>query len=250
MLNDNDNDVLSLIREVQVAKPSELVVEQLLKLITGGMLKPGEFLPPERELTKRFGISRNYVREGIKTLELYGVLKPMQGKGTVVTDSGIRGLQGIIKVVLKLTRSDLLALADTRLLIETETARLAARNRTAQDKKELSACLDELREHAQNGGGLMSDIRLHIMIADISRNTVMASLVRLITPDIVAYYRDLRNDNSSGSLAIHEKVVDSILAGDEEAAARHMRDHLADSRRNFTKALERRRSVRTKSKTT
>lgn len=241
---EKDNDVLSFIREVQVAKPSDHVVEQLLKLITNGMLKPGDLLPPERELTKKFGISRNYVREGIKTLELYGLLKPTQGRGTVVTDSGIRGLQGVMKTILKLTRSDVLSLVDTRILIETETARLAALNSDDHDKAELTALLEELRRQIKDSGGLMADIRLHIKIADISRNTVMASLVRLVTPDIIIYYRDLRNDNSPGTFDIHQQIVESIVAGDAEGASRCMNEHQLDSRRNFMEALERRRSGR------
>lgn len=241
---DKDNDVLSFIHEVQVSKPSDLVVEQLLKLVTSGMLKPGDLLPPERELTKKFGISRNYVREGIKTLELYGVLRPIQGKGTVVTDSGIRGLQGMLKTVLKLSRSDVMSLVDTRILLETETARLAAVNRDDDDREALAACLEDLKREIQDNGGLMADIRLHIKIADVSRNTVMASLVRLVTPDIVFYYRDLRNDNSSATFDIHQKIVDSILKGDAKRASQFMTDHLKDARRNFAEAVERRRSQR------
>lgn len=243
--DEKDGDVLSFIREVQLSKPSDHVVEQLLKLITAGMLKPGDLLPPERDLTQKFGISRNYVREGIKTLELYGLLKPIQGKGTVVTDSGIRGLHGMLKMVLKLTRGDLLSLVDTRILLEMETARLAARHIDDEGREELTACLAELREQVQAGAGLMSDIKLHIKIADLSRNSVMASLVRLVTPDIIIYYRDLRNDNTPGTFDVHQKIVESILAGDADKASEYMGVHLRDSKRNFQEALERRKSART-----
>lgn len=242
--DEKDGDVLCFIREVQIVRPSDSVVEQILRLITNGMLKPGSLLPPERELTRKFGISRNHVREGIKTLELYGLLRPVQGRGTVVTDSGIRGLNGVIKTVLKLTRSDFRALLDTRLLIETETARLAATHRNDDDIRSLDSRLDELRRRIGIDGGLMEDIRLHIAIADMSRNSVLASLVRLVTPDIIAHYRDLRNDNSGGTFAIHRRVVESVQAGDADAAAAFMAEHLADSRRNFLEAIERKRSGR------
>lgn len=244
MSEEKDTDVLSFIREVQVAKPSDHVVEQLLKLISNGMLKPGDLLPPERELTKKFGISRNYVREGIKTLELYGLLKPIQGKGTVVTDSGIHGLQGIIKTVLKLTRSDLRSLVDTRILIETETARLAAIHSTKSDKQELGECIENLKKGVEETGGLMEDIRLHVKIADLSKNSILASLVRLITPDIILYYRDLRNDNSGATFGIHQQIAEYIIAGDADAAAQCMSEHLLDARKNFLGALERKQSVR------
>ena len=234
------NDILSLISEVRVSRPADLVADQLLGLITKGRLKPGSLLPPERELTKKFGISRNHVREGIKTLELYGLLKPTQGKGTEVTELGIRGLEGVLKRVLKLTRGDLLALADTRTLLETEAARLAAENAEPEGRAELELLLAELK----SSGSLADDIRLHLKIADMSRNPVLASLIRLIAPDIVTHYRDLRNDDSAGSFEIHRQIAESVAAGDSARAAGRMREHLSGARDNFRKALERRHSGR------
>ncbi len=240
------NDILSFIQEVQVTKPSEQVVEQILALIASGKLHPGDSLPPERELAQSFGISRNYIREGIKTLELYGILSPMQGKATKITDVGIRGLNGIFKIVLRLTRGQILALVDTRLLLETETARLAALNPDPEEKRKLQECLEDLRQALVEEDNIsqVEDKRVHIQIADMSGNPILAQLVRLITPELIVSYRELRNAHTRKTFAIHEALVAAIVAGDPEKSEALMREHLLDSKKNFQDAIEKRNSMR------
>lgn len=244
--NNNSNDILSFIREVQVTKPSDQVVEQILALISSGKLRPGDSLPPERELAQSFGISRNYIREGIKTLELYGVLNPMQGKATKITDVGIRGLNGIFKVILRLTRGQILALVDVRLLLETETARLAALNPDPDERRRLQECLEDLRVALAEGDTVsqVDDKRVHIQIADMSGNPILAQLVRLITPEIIVSYREFRNAHTRETFALHEELVTAIVAGEAEKSEELMREHLLGVKKNFQDAIEKRKSMR------
>ena len=242
--NKNSSDILSFIREVQVTKPSEQVAEQILALIGAKKLQPGDMLPSERELAQSFGISRNYIREGIKTLELYGILSPMQGRATRVTDAGIKGLNGIFKIVLRLTRGQILALVDTRLLLETETARLAALNSDQEEKRKLQSCLEDLRLSLDDSDGVVDDKKVHIQIADMSGNPILAQLVRLITPEIIVSYREFKNARTRETFAMHEAIVTSIVAGDSEKSAALMQEHLRYVKKNFQEAIEKRTSKR------
>ena len=61
--------------ELEFKKPSDLIISQIRRLITEGVLKPGDRLPPERELAERFAVGRGHVRDAIKKLEFYGILK-------------------------------------------------------------------------------------------------------------------------------------------------------------------------------
>src|SRR5271165_893307 len=63
------------------------VARQLERHITED-LKPGDLLPPERQLVQMLGVSRGSVRDAIRSLELMGLLEPRQGIGTVVCDPG------------------------------------------------------------------------------------------------------------------------------------------------------------------
>lgn len=59
----------------------EEVVNDLYALIDKSQMKPGEKLPPERELTEKLGISRNVLREAFHVLESRGIINSYQGKG-------------------------------------------------------------------------------------------------------------------------------------------------------------------------
>src|SRR5215831_19129565 len=62
----------------------ERVVDKVLELISSGAWKPGYRLPPERELSEAFGVSRTVVREAVKALEARGVLESTIGSGVSV----------------------------------------------------------------------------------------------------------------------------------------------------------------------
>src|SRR5438309_11129721 len=69
-------DELEPVRKTRIY---EEVASQIQRLITDGRLRPGDHLPPERELAERFGVSRTSVREAIRVLELMGLLEPPPG---------------------------------------------------------------------------------------------------------------------------------------------------------------------------
>src|SRR5574339_403957 len=62
----------------------ERLVDKILDLISSGTWKPGFRLPPERELSEAFGVSRTVLREAIKALEARGVLESTTGSGVSV----------------------------------------------------------------------------------------------------------------------------------------------------------------------
>ena len=59
----------NLFSRVSVGRISEIIVEQIRLLMRQGQLKPGDRLPPERDLCERFGVSRVTVREALRTLD-------------------------------------------------------------------------------------------------------------------------------------------------------------------------------------
>src|SRR5258708_7578692 len=66
---------------------SEEVVLHLREMIHRGELRPGDRLPPERDLAKLLGVSRPTLRAGIRSLAAVGVLQSRQGAGTFVVDT-------------------------------------------------------------------------------------------------------------------------------------------------------------------
>src|SRR5260370_7577124 len=71
---------------IRKTKVYEKIAHQIQRLIRDGLLKPGDKLPPERELASMFQVSRSSLRDAIRALELMGLVEPRQGEGTVVRD--------------------------------------------------------------------------------------------------------------------------------------------------------------------
>ena len=85
---------------VRRTKVYEQVAQQLQRMIRDGLVKPGEKLPPERELAEMLQVSRGSLRDAIRTLELMGLVEPRQGEGTVVCDPSAKSLINPLATVL------------------------------------------------------------------------------------------------------------------------------------------------------
>ena len=62
---------------------TDRAITAIKQMVVDGELKPGDRLPPEKELSERIGVSRNSLREAVKALSVIRVLDVRQGDGTV-----------------------------------------------------------------------------------------------------------------------------------------------------------------------
>jgi len=76
----------SLFKPLQTTRTSERVAEAIRRIIVRGKLRPGENLPPERTLARRFQVTRNTVREALRKLEQLRLVTIRQGSGITVQD--------------------------------------------------------------------------------------------------------------------------------------------------------------------
>ena len=70
---------------VEQRRTFEQILLQIEEAIISGGLKPGDRLPPERDLAQTFGVSRASVREALRVLEMFGVIVARRGTGPDVT---------------------------------------------------------------------------------------------------------------------------------------------------------------------
>jgi len=224
--------MLKNFREIEVESPVDKIIKQIRELITTGQLEPGDKLPSERKLAERLGVGRTSVRDAIAKLEFYGILKTMPQSGTVVAGIGIAALEGLITDVLKLEESDFEALVETRVLLETQAAKMAALRRTTDDIIELKNALDAYERKVKNGlPAVEEDLLFHLKIAEAGKNTVLTSLMLIITPDIVKSFTKLdvcKDGRFYRSLEEHKDILEYIVNQQPELAAKAMKEHLKD----------------------
>jgi GntR family transcriptional regulator, transcriptional repressor for pyruvate dehydrogenase complex len=229
--------VISELSAIEVPKPADLIMRQIRNLISNGTLKAGDSLPSERELADRFAIGRGYVREALRKLEFHGVLQTFPQSGTTVAGLGVAALERLISNVLELDRDDLRALTETRVILEVHVAQLAAERATKASIAAIRTALDLLRTEIEAGRlGVEEDLVFHLEIARASQNSIMVSLIGLITPDIIRLNKNSRSCESGRALVAmreHELIFAAIAAHDVDGAMRAMAAHMQMTRQQY-----------------
>lgn len=227
-------EVLNSFSQIEIESPSDKIIRQIKELISSGQLNPGDRLPSERQMCDRLGVGRTHLRDALKKLEFYGILKTLPQSGTVVAGMGLPALEGLITDMLSLHNNDFKSLVETRVLLETQGAILAAKNRTVEDLVELQKALEAHKEKVLNNqDAVEEDLLFHIKIADAGKNSVLKSLLMIITPDILAFFKKHKVcDDVLVEVAIkqHEMILEHIRNQDAEKAGEAIAEHLSNIR--------------------
>lgn len=216
----------AVFRPVRSGNAFEETLARLLQSVRLGVVPPGEALPPERELASRLGVSRDVLREAIRSLAEAGYLESRRGRygGTFVRrDLAGAGLPRAERPPGEL--DDVIGLR--RMLEEGAVAAAASRSLSAEERE---GVWSRLLETAASGPAeyRRTDSLLHLTLGELAG---VPSLLPLI-----ADVRDRANalldaipliaPNLAHSNAQHEAIVSAVLRGDPESAQRAMREHL------------------------
>lgn len=185
------------------------------------------WLPPERDLAQKLGVSRPVVREATKRLELQGLLEVKHGVGTKVVDKLHKPLNGSLELLIPDDKERLRQLVQVRFMLEPENARLAAEHASADQLERLRAALTELKNSKGFEAAVEADMRFHREIAAASGNQIatllLHSLSELIQSSLTRGYSRTSTDNA---VRQHAAVLQAIEKRDAAAAAKAMREHL------------------------
>jgi DNA-binding FadR family transcriptional regulator len=216
----------SLLRPVRLGNAFEDTVGRLLETIRLGVLAPGESLPPERELATRLGVSRDTVREAIKSLSEAGYLESRRGRygGTFLADE----LPAPSRDGVQFSRAEIDDALRLREILEVGAARMAAgRTLAATERETLWSRLTDVRGAAHEDYRRL-DSRLHLAIAEAAGAPSVVPLVaenRMRLNELLDHIPLLAR-NIAHSDEQHEAIVMAILAGDGERAADEMTAHI------------------------
>jgi DNA-binding FadR family transcriptional regulator len=231
-----------LLMPIQPIEPRRLylqIADQVRALIAAGEFQPGSRLPAERELARRFGVSRPTLREALIALEVEGYVDVRPGSGIVVTTQKGTAPDG-------LGEEGPLEILRARILIEGEVAAEAAEIMKAQDVAALEQILLEMKgEAADEAARVDADRQFHRYIAAKLANKVLLRLVMGLfdqrnTPLARQFATDFDSPKTwTAVVAEHRRIVSALAARDPEQARKAMRDHLRKSHHRWAQDVER-----------
>lgn len=189
-------------------------------MLMSGELKPGDRLPPEKELGDKLGLSRSSLREAVKALELIRVLDVRRGDGTYVTSLEPRLLLEAMSFVVDLHQdASVLEILEVRRILEPAAAAAAVSRATADDVRVLEEMLATVQETTSVEDLVAHDVTFHGYISQLSGNTYLSSLLDTLSSSTLRarIWRGLTEKNAvAQTLAEHRGIVNAIAAGDPE----------------------------------
>ena len=210
------------------SSPPVRMTERIRDYIQSGVYGHNDRLPPERRLAERFGVSRNELRRGLAQLEAEGVIWRHVGRGTFVGARPVLNLADVAYLRELVTPDQVVRV---RLMIEPETARLAAREASGSDIARIRNCAQRCRDAADWRGYEAWDNNLHHAIATATHNKLIIYLfetLNVVRRSMVWGQRrgTRKPPQDYESFAEHDAIVAAILSRDVEDAAAAMRRHL------------------------
>jgi GntR family transcriptional regulator, transcriptional repressor for pyruvate dehydrogenase complex len=215
---------------------SDVVCAQLEKHIVEGKLKPGEALPPERELASRLGVSRPSLREALLKLEARGIVQVRRGGGFAVNDVTAPTITDPLIHLLYLYPQAAEDVLEMRHGLEAVAASLAALRATPANLKKLKAAfvkLDGARARADPLTQADADAEFHLVIAEASHNVALMHVTRgifnLMRRSVHHSRYALLEEQAENRALLHEQheaILEAIIAHDPDAARTAAHLHL------------------------
>lgn len=219
--------------KVNSSSLTESVVHLLLGKILSGELKAGDWLLPEREIAKELGVSRSSVHLAVLELAENGFLKTVPRRGTEVCDYRKHPTPGSLALLMSYGSVDLgkelfADMMETRLLLETEAARLACSHIYESTFREMQEIVDQLGQADADVTDLLYGF--HYRLVQASGNGIYSMIFRGFEPvlrSLIALHYNDQTPDLPESIRHHQALLDAIRHKDEALAAQLAREIVA-----------------------
>ncbi len=226
-------------KEITPVRLYESAIEQIMDLVKRSELKPGDKLPPERELAEKLSISRGSLREAFRVLESKGLIKSKAGGGRYIREIRKNGYNNTENIILSLEKSSILELLEAREMLEVKIAVIAAQRATPEDMELIEKALNKVKEEEELKGDKKteSDTEFHLAIASASHNFVFTNIIRLHL-DLLKGTREKTQQipgRREERWREHQAILQAIKEHDTKKAGEAMLKHLRNVRKVLVK---------------
>lgn len=235
-------------RSVAQPKRSDLVAEEIKRLMTAKNLLPGDKLPRESELQEMFNVSKSTVREALKSLEVQGLIKVSTGPGgggmavEVPLDRAFQLMQNYL-FFKEVSIEDIY---QARKMLEPELAASAVPHLTQAQfdalERNIQACDPVLDPHADQFAQRQEDMTFHDILASACPNPFLRFVCEMINQmlrQLTVYDNKMpvREQQKFGACNVdyHRRLLAAAKARDADAVRDLMREHMGDAQTSVTR---------------
>jgi len=203
------------------------IFEKLQQRIRNGDWLPGERMPSIAQLAKQLQVGAGSIREALRSLQSIGVVKIEHGSGVYVT--GKRPSTELSSHFQNVGSGLVMALAETRWILEPELASLAAERATNEELDEISGLVRQMEDESQRGSSFAElDVLFHSQIARSARNPILFQTIEGVSDLFLESRKTLLLDPDAllRALRYHALIADALKQRDASQARLLMQGHM------------------------
>ncbi len=218
---------------IETGRMSEAIVAQIRHAIREGSLTPGDRLPPEREMTSQFGVSRVTVRDALRILEANGLVEIRVGArgGAYVRAPQPAGFGAGLTDLMILSDLSPAEVTETRLIVELGILPVAVERASPSDLDALEALCDQADAVLEAGESAPElSAQFHSALFACTNNVALMLLAEIFQEPLLLSLRiAYANDPVAGKKGWreHRRILNAMRDGDIERASDILRVHLA-----------------------
>ncbi|NWF92446.1 MAG: FadR family transcriptional regulator [Syntrophaceae bacterium] len=218
-----------MFQTIRPKRASDEIVNQIKGLISEGKLKPGDRLPPERQLVKEFGVSRPTLREALNSLVAMGFLEVKQARRTFVKSVISERIEDPLSRIIKTDTQKIFDLIEVRKAMESWASFQAAQRAMDEDIKRLEEIIVEMTKAFDEGRSWeKEDADFHLAIAQATHNTIqthlMSTIYGLLRESVARVFTD--REKVKKLIRQHYQIFDAIKNRSPNKARRKTLEHL------------------------
>ncbi|MDF2610154.1 MAG: regulatory protein GntR [Lachnospiraceae bacterium] len=169
------------------------IIEYVKSQIMSGEIRIGDKLPAERELSESLGVSRNSVREALRTLDIMGVISSQHGAGNYLTGDFEKNLMETMSMMFIMNQIYYEQISQLRLGLEIQAMMLAIDNITEHQIEQLESILSKLEQGTEENNVVL-DKQFHYTITLASKNLLIIDILQAVADVMDHFIVDLRKE--------------------------------------------------------
>ncbi|NPT38964.1 FadR/GntR family transcriptional regulator [Paraburkholderia xenovorans] len=216
---------------IQPQRASDEIAQQIRQLVSTKQLKAGDRLPSERDLSSTFNVSRNTLREALRSLEIAGLVELKKGGtgGAFIVAGGSGAVVASLLDLYHLGSITPEQLTEARVRIERIVVEAAAPRLTGEDMTALEANL-EATQRAEDAGDFAErasiGLEFHAILGRATRNPILAITMEAILQITAQFVRSLGPEPNLFALPSKRRFIALVKSGDVQAAADEMTEYV------------------------